>query len=848
MFLFQRRLILLFIFLSPLFAIAQQGVLENIVTLQTGVYSTDSLISRVESTTDLKLSYASRNLNRTEVTLNIDNPSVRHILNILFDENQFEYLSKKNKILIRRKSSSKALNNITISGYVEDMASGERLIGANVYVPGSTFGTSSNSFGFFSLSVPFKDSISLIANQIGYKNALLRQSKKQNLEYTFMLIPEREHLEEVTVIAEEALVNSTETGNVKLNASEIEAMPKFLGEVDVLKAIQFLPGVQLGGESSVSYIVRGGNPDQNLILLDGVPVYNISHLFGFFSVFNIDAIKHVELTKGGFPARFGGRLSSVLEVNMKEGDMHKFHGSGGIGLLSAKLALEGPIVKNKASFMVSGRRTYSDLIYRPLLGSNLDLGYYFADLNAKLNYKISKKDRLYLSFYNGIDRAFSQENGIGSFTADLRWGNYTSALRWNHLYSRKLFGNLTATFSRFNFQIGSVNNIDSISSAQSYFSRIIDYGVRYDFDYILSPSHSFKSGLSYTYHNFRPGAMSIVESNSGSLDIDSLFNLSRPTFANDFSFYLEDLWTISRKWKVNLGLHYSAYFVDNEFYNSLQPRLSMRYLLKHNWSLKASYAFMQQYVHLLTNSAIGLPTDLWVTSTANIAPQNSHQLTLGSTTSFLDGKLELSNELFYKDLSGLIAYKPAASLAPTANWENQVVSGGVGSAYGWELFLKLKSKGTSGWIAYTLSKSERQFDELNNGEAFAFKYDRRHDLKIVTNHNFTPKFSMGATWVFNTGIKATIPLSSYTDIQGNTVTRYSKRNDFEYPSYHRLDISANWKKKTKWGHRNWGFSIYNAYNRRNPFFIYFSSSEGQRTATQVSVFQILPSFHYNFSF
>lgn len=828
-------------------AIAQESGLEQTINLAIGEYSSDSLINAIEEQAGLRLSFASRNVKRENFRLQESNPSVREILQLIFNPSDFDYLLKPGKILIRKREPEK-VETITISGYIEDVGSGERLIGANIFIPGSSIGTVSNTFGFFSLSVPTADSILVIVSQIGYKNRKAIFSKDLNENYNILLIPEVAELEEVTIVAEEELLSQTQMSNEKLKTNEIDALPKFLGEVDVIKAVQFLPGVQSGGEGSVNYIIRGGNPDQNLILLDGVPVYNVSHLFGFFSVFNIDAIKHVELTKGGFPAHFGGRLSSVLEVNMKEGDLQKYHGSGGIGLLSAKLALEGPIIKDKASFMISGRRTYSDLIYRPFLGPNDDQGYYFADLNAKLNYKINRKDRIYLSFYNGLDKAFSNELDGSNFSALLKWGNYTSALRWNHLFSKKLFGNLTATYSRFNFQIGSTSDVDSLSNTLNYFSRITDQGLRYDLDYILSPKHSFKMGAAYVYHNFRPGAINITESRAGSLNIDSLFNLTQPTFTHDMSLYIEDIWTINKRLKLNLGLHYSAYLVNDQFYNSLQPRISGRYLLNPNWALKASYAFMQQYIHLLTNSTIGLPTDLWVTSTDNIAPQNSHQLALGSTNYFKEKKWEWNNELFYKDLSGLIAFEPAASLAPAANWENQVVTGGVGTAYGWETMIKLNGKKTSGWIAYTLSKSERQFDDLNDGEKFPFKYDRRHDFKIVLNHNFTKRFSMGATWLFNTGIKATIPISTYSDLNGNPVIRYSKRNEFVYPNYHRLDLTLNWKKKTSWGERNWGMSVYNAYNRQNPFFIYFSTNGVSRTATQVSVFQFLPSFHYNFRF
>lgn len=830
--------------------IAQEDIFDQKVSISQGFYSPDSLITAIENSAKLKISFAGKSLQQKKIQLKTSDPKIRYILEKLFDPEQFDYLIQKGKILIKRKGLASVGNEITISGYIEDKTSGERLISADVYLPGTNYGTTTNTFGFYSLSFPkTKDSLLIVSRLIGYKPQVILFSSVSTRVLNIHFEQEQELLNEITIVADEASISSTAMGNVKLKSSEIKDMPAFMGEVDVLKAVQFLAGVQSAGEGSVNYIVRGGNPDQNLILLDGVPVYNVSHLFGFFSVFNIDAIKHVELTKGGFPAHFGGRLSSVLEVNMKEGNLKEFHGSGGISLLASKLTLEGPIVKDKASFMISGRRTYSDLIYRPFLeNEGLDAGYFFLDFNAKVNWKISEKDRIYLSFYNGFDKAFANEEGLSTFNSELKWGNYTSALRWNHLFSNKLFGNLTATYSRYNFQIGSLNQFDTVSTAFNYFSRITDHGIRYDLDYVISSEHTIKTGVSYTYHNFRPGALNVSLRASKISDVDSLLNLAEPTFANDLSFYVEDSWTLNQRTKFNGGLHYATYLVNNTFYHSLQPRVSGRYLVNPNWSLKASYAYMEQYIHLLTNSSVGLPTDLWVSSTENIKPQTSHQISLGSTFMFGENKWEFTNELFYKRLGGLLEYKPITSFAPASNWEDQVLSGGNGFAQGLEVFLRYSDVKTSGWIAYTLSKSERQFEELNNGNSFPFKYDRRHDLKIVLNHNFTKKFSLGLTWVFNNGIRATIPISTYAGLDGSRIVKYSARNGFQYPNYHRLDIGLNWKKKTSWGDRTWGISVYNAYNRLNPFLIYFESNGIQRQAYQITLFPILPTFNYSFRF
>ena len=827
----------------------QQGGLHNQLNLAKGYYSTEYIFQQIEEQSNHKVSHASNTSLPDSIWLRRTNPVIQEVLYQIFDADKYSFQIRKSKILIIPVSQNQKLQELTISGYVEDQSSGERIIGANIYIPGTSLATTSNAYGFYSFNVPFTDSLLIVCNLYGYNNSYLNPAKKAVVEHIFYLKLTDKELDEVVVVADDGEALNTQMSNVKLKTEDIKEMPAFFGEVDLLKAVQFLPGVQTGSEGNINYIVRGGNPDQNLILLDGVPVYNASHIFGFFSVFNADAIKHVELTKGAFPARVGGRLSSVLEVGMKEGDMKSYHGSGAIGILSSKLTLEGPIIKDKASFMISGRRTYSDLIYRPFLKKGQDAGYYFADLNTKLNYKFSNKDRIYISFYNGLDKGFNKppDNTL-EFEGHLKWGNYTGAARWNHLFSKKMFGNLALSYSRFNFEIASTFQNDSNVNALKYFSRIIDHGLRYDIDYILSPQHSFKTGISYTHHNFKPGAISVNVSQQNVADLDSLLQLSDSYLTHDIFLYGEDNWTINDKWKANLGLHYSIYFVNQKFYNSLQPRTSIRYLLSNDWALKTSYSYMQQYIHLLTNSSIGLPTDIWVTSTDNIRPQISHQFALG-TNYYWNSKIwELNSEVYYKKQSGLIAYKPTASFAPAANWEKQILSGGNGEAYGWEIFLRHNGKKNKGWIAYSLAKSERQFEELNNGKTFPFKYDRRHDFKIVMSHNFTKKFSAGFTWIYTSGIKATIPISTYRDLNGNIITRFSDRNAFTYPDYHRLDVNFNWNKKTSWGERNWGVSIFNAYNRRNPFFIYFSTTPTGRTATQVSIFQILPSFHYNFKF
>lgn len=759
-----------------------------------------------------------------------------------------------------------AQESYTLSGYVEDAQSLERIIGVNVYLEGKSIGTTTNTFGFYSLSLA-PGEYELVVSFIGFET--IRQNiavKDQNIKLDFKLQEASETLDEVTVTAEEAQVEQVQMSQVQLSVAEIKKIPAFLGEVDIIRAIQLLPGVQSGNEGTTGFYVRGGSPDQNLILLDGVPVYNASHLFGFFSVFNADAIKNVNLTKGGFPARFGGRLSSVLEIDMKEGNMREFHGEGSLGLISSKLTIEGPIWKDKTSFILSGRRTYYDILAAPFIPEGQDFGYYFADLNAKINHVFSRKDRLYLSYYNGIDDfSFREEysndpffgGGEGYDESGLDWGNHTGALRWNHLFNDKLFSNLTATFSQYRFSIGFESyykdGTEESRDGFEYFSLIRDYGLRYDLEYALNNEHQLKFGASFTNHTFRPGVAQIQETFNGE-SVDSILDLSKKVFANDFFAYVEDDWKVNDKIRLNYGLHYSAYGTnDGAFYQNLQPRISGRYLINDNWSLKASYALMNQYVHLLSNSGIGLPTDLWVSSTALVKPQLSQQIALGSTTSLWNKRFEFSAEAYYKIMDNLIEYKEGASYLSNADWQTTVETDGEGEAYGLELLFRKKKGKTTGWIGYTLAWSNRRFSNLNDGNWFPYRYDRRHDISVVLNHQFNEKFDLGLTWVYGTGNSFTAPIAQIMLVNawGDTYTydRFSDRNDLRMPAYHRLDLGFNWHKKTKWGERTWNISVYNAYSRQNPFFLYLNTnSDGQRRINQVSLFPIIPSISYQFKF
>ena len=751
----------------------------------------------------------------------------------------------------------------TISGYVEDASTGERMVGVNVVAKELSLGTTTNTFGFYSITLP-NSTFALELSFIGYKKSSKWINLTESIHLNVALESSSLELNEITLIGEESIVQRTQSSVINVPVQQIKSMPALLGEVDVLKAIQLLPGVQSGSEGASGFYVRGGGPDQNLILLDGVPVYNASHLFGFFSVFNADAIKNVRLTKGGFPARFGGRLSSVLEIDMKEGNTKEITGEASIGIVASKLTLQGPLVKNKASFIVSARRTYIDLLAKPFIAASSDGGsggYYFYDLNAKINYTISDKDRIYLSMYSGDDRFYSSENSGNNENYDfgLGWGNLTSSLRWNHLFNDRLFSNTTLTFSKYKFnieaseEVGYDNYTDEFEF--EYYSGIKDWGFKTDFDYIPSPNHYIKFGVSNTYHTFLPGQLDLYsrEQEFNEL-VDTSYIFSSRLYSHDAFVYLEDDIKVNEKLKINAGIHAGLFSIKNTNYHSIQPRLSLRYLLNPNWSFKMSYAEMQQNIHLLTNSNAGLPTDIWVPSTDKVKPQSSKQIAAAIARVFKEGAYEVSLEAYYKTMDQLISYQEGSSFMSFNDWQETIETGGQGETYGMELFIQKKKGKTSGWLGYTLSWANRRFDAINFGEWYSFKYDRRHDLSLVVAHKFSDSFDMGLTWVYGTGNAITFPLASYSPNQElgyyNDIEYYGERNSTRMAAYHRLDLGMNFHKEKKNGIRTISVALYNAYSRKNPFFVYLSdsSSNGQRKARQVSLFPIIPSITYNFKF
>lgn len=765
----------------------------------------------------------------------------------------------------------------TISGFIKDGSSGESLIGSTVINLRTKTGTATNVHGFYSLTQP-KDSVVLVYSYVGYQpqtvKLILTKDTTLNISLNFST------LDEIVIQSSKAdpIHEKNEMSTIVVPTEQIKAMPAFLGETDVLKALQLLPGVQSGNKGSTGLYVRGGGPDQNLILLDGVPIYNASHLFGFFSVFNADAINHVELVKGGFPARYGGRLSSVIDINMKDGNLKEVKGEGSVGIISARATVEGPIQKDRTSFLVSARRTYLDLLARPFIKSasnnNVNAGYFFYDLNMKISQKVNSKNFIYASSYLGNDKAYADyrdnANNPGYTSVrdeeyGLNWGNVISALRWKKIISPKLFSNLTATYSRYQFAVFSNMNsvstppqLDDGETKDRYSSGIHDLAAKAEFDFVPNTNHYMRWGLNFTNHKFSPGVYTYRSQSEGDSTIGA-YNIG----ANELFAFIEDDIKVSNALKINVGSHYSAFRVNQRWYQSWQPRISTRLLLGQDWSVKSSYAKMTQYIHLLTNAGIGLPTDLWVPSTANILPQQSDQVALGFAKTY-KRMFEFTLEGYYKIMENLIEYKDGASYANIEeDWQNKVAKNGRGRSYGIEVLLQKKTGALTGWLGYTWSKSLRQFDEINSGKWFPYRYDRRHDISLTLSHTWNDRMDFSMAWVFGTGNAISLPSTVYEgQVNGNYLTNspdyvnygipiylYESRNDYRMRSYHRMDLSFSFWKNKKWGQRKWTIAVYNAYNRLNPFFVEIGENRmGQKKLIQYSLFPIIPSITYGFKF
>ncbi|MBZ5856137.1 TonB-dependent receptor [Flavihumibacter profundi] len=766
-----------------------------------------------------------------------------------------------------------AQQKFTLSGYVKDSLSGESLIGASVSVMGKGKGINSNTYGFYSITLP-QDVYEISISYAGYETIRFSITLDRDIQLNRVLAPKMTTSEEVVVYAKrkDGNVRNSQMGRIDLSINQVKSLPVLFGEVDILKTLQLLPGVRNAGEGNAGFYVRGGGPDQNQIMLDDAVVYNTGHLFGFFSIFNSDAIKNVSLIKGGMPAQYGGRLSSVLDIAMKDGNQKKLEVEGGIGLIASRVSIQGPIKKDKASFIISARRTYIDVLVKPFVPKSSSFygsGYYFYDLNTKLNYKFSEKDRLYLSGYFGRD-VFDFKNNQRSFSANIPWGNATATVRWNHVFHPKLFSNTTLVFNNYNFAFNGIQN----NLAFNVSSGIKDLTAKFDMDYYPIPQHKLRWGAQYTYHTFKPNLV------TGRTDsVDFIPNNAQKKYAREIGLYLQDDWELSDRLQVNAGLRFSGftqvgdyteYLRDNngnkldsihfgkgekvQQYGGLEPRLTLRYSLNDNTSLKASVTRNYQYIHLVSNAGSTLPTDLWVPSTLRVKPQLSWQYAAGFFKNFKNNQYETSVELYYKQMQNQIEYKEGYT--PSLKDPEEEFVFGDGWSYGSEFFVRKNTGRLTGWVGYTLSWTYRKFPSLNNGETFKARYDRRHDISVVTTYELSKKWKLSGVFVYGTGMATTLPERFYL-VEGVLTQEYSRINQYRLPAYHRLDLSAIYTpvpKKQKRLKSSWVFSIYNVYSRLNPYFIYYDQ-EGSAyngtlkvTAKQVSLFPIIPSVTWNFKF
>jgi len=779
-------------------------------------------------------------------------------------------------IILFMMSSLFAQDKFTISGYLKDKADGEALIGATIYVKEIKSGTVANIYGFYSLTLP-KGKYTITTSSLGYAPIIHSIDLTENIKLSLELENLAQSIETFTITAEKEQqnVDEAEMSTVTMDMETVKKIPALFGEVDILKTIQLLPGIQSGGEGTTGFFVRGGSSDQNLILLDEAPVYNPSHFLGFFSVFNQDAIKDLKIYKGGIPARYGGRLSSLLDIHMKEGNTKKMSVSGGLGIISSRLTVEGPIKKNKSSFIISARRTYADLFLKLSKDTNINQNQlYFYDLNAKVNYQINENNRIFLSGYFGRDVFnFSKEFAMN-------WGNKTGTLRWNHLFNDKLFSNFTLIYSNFDYNLGVPEGVQAFE----WTSKIIDKSVKADFTFYASPKNTVRFGIGTIHHTFKPGA--IISKGK------SIFNdfILPNKYAFEHSAYISNEQSLSSKIKLHYGLRASLFqnigtdtsytfntsdplkymvkdTITNESgtfnnYANLEPRLSIRYLLNEKSSIKATYNRMTQYLHQANNSTSSSPLSIWFPSSKIVKPQLVDQIALGYFRNFKKNTFETSLELYYKDMQNAIDFRDHAELLLNQYLEGELRFGKAYS-YGAEILLK-KQKGVfTGWIGYTYSETKREVPEINSGKAYFAPYDRTHDISVVASYDLSERINISGNWVYSTGQAITVPTGRF-EYKGNVVPVFSDRNSERMPAFHRMDLSLTWYGK-KWSEKperkngkkrwkyesNWNFSLYNVYMRKNAFSIAFKQNEDDPTKTEAIktyFFKIIPSVSYNFKF
>ena len=840
---------------------AQAQNKETRINLNIRNATLESFVKQLENATGFSFIYGEEVKLTHRITLEMKQKNISEILQRAFENEPITFeISGKHILLHKRPVPQKPVSRkFTISGYVTDGASSETLIGANILESRRSTGTATNPFGFYSLTLP-EGETELVFSYLGYES---RHSRFELTKDTLLNVrlDSNNQLAEVVVLSDkrEAGIESTAMGAHEIPMTQIRHTPSILGEADLLKTIQLMPGVQAGMEGFAGMYVRGGGPDQNLVMLDGIPVYNADHLLGVFSIFTPEAVKNTTFFKSSFPARYGGRLSSIVDVRTNDGDMHKYHGAFSIGLLTDKLHIEGPIWKERTSFSFSAR-AIPTLFFKNLIVDKDDTysdkyNYYFYDVNAKVNHKFSDRSRIFLSFYKGKDHYHydsyyhgdNYDNSIKNYSKDnshLNWGNTIAYGRWNYVFNSKLFCNTTVSYNKYEMGLdGNMEDTYTVANkvqdryyySSKFNSGIRDWSARMDFDYTPMPQHHIKFGAEYIHHTFRPGIATskIQDIDNGALQEDTVYNTSNSHAmrGQEISLYAEDNFNVNARLSLNAGVRTSLFHTQGKSYYSLQPRLSARYDLGQGYSAKASYTCMAQYVHLLSSTPLSMPTDLWVPITKDISPMYANQFSIGGYYSGLPG-WEFSVEGYYKQMKHILEYQDGVSFFGTStNWEEKVEMG-EGRSFGLELMAQKTLGKTTGWLAYTLSKTDHRFKSgtINQGRWFPYKYDRRHSISLNLSHKFSDRIDAGASWIFNTGGCITIPEKATIIIRPDgsiEETGYiSRRNNYRLPASHRLNLGVNFNKKTKHGMRTWNISIYNAYNAMNPNIVYSKYKNG----------------------
>lgn len=903
----KKRLVLLLLIATWALPLAAQedAAKGRLVTLDVKDASIETVLKEIERQAGVYFSYGADALEGLpKVSLSVRGAPLEECLKKLFLHRPVLYEVSGRYVILKKKP-----RQVVISGFVRDGTSSESLIGASVYDKVSHRGTATNSYGFFSVSFDPGD-IDLSVSYIGYEGKVFAFKALASDTVMEITLAPGANLQEVVVVAENKETDpllSPQMGKLEISQQTLKATPVMFGETDIIKTLQLMPGVAVGTEGFSGMYVRGGNVDENLFLLDGNPVYQVSHVGGIFSAFNSEAIRGMDFYKAGFPARYGGRLSSVVDIHTKEGNMKEYHGSASIGLISGNLSFEGPIVKDRTSFAIALRRTWLDVLSAPGFaianritrkdGEKNHARYAFHDLNVKLDHRFSQRSRMFLSVYNGNDvlkggnETFSDDDDYSYSNKNdthLRWGNIMATAGWTYMFNNKMFGKLSGIYTRYRSRMKqSQQNISGKEGAEGYEDRymetsnvtgITDFGLRSLFDYYPHASHHVRFGADFMMHRFRPEYSKTHSTDYGE---ENQTNLNA-VYANDLlwarelSAFAEDDWKISEPVRANGGVRYSLFHIDRKTYMGIEPRFSMRWLLSRNLSLKASYARMYQYVHLVSDNFINLPTDAWMPVTRKLKPLVSDQVSLGAYYNWVNGwgSFDVSLEGYYKKMDHLLEYRDGYSFLPSfSSWEDKMAEG-EGRSYGGEVMIRKQTGKLSGWAGYTLSWSDRRFDDLNRGNRFPAKYDNRHKLNIVGMYKLSPKVELSAAWTYATGNRVTLSLESYEGMApsvpgqwadeapsqyGNyeVLDYYGRRNNYRLPAYHRLDLGINIYRPKKKGRMGiWNVSIYNVYSRMNPFMVYKDEKKTTINGKDawvpvfktVGILPIIPSVTYTYKF